>query len=168
MIQLQRIPHYLLYIFVWPYYGTLVRYTIEPLERIAAPQNDLIELGECVQDFARGKSAELKYIAFAVSFTLPSFLLYLANQITANRRPLTPVSRLRRFRGPISKVRLGPPRDYYTLRCFSPSALLSRALSTSCSSTRCAHIAPRTSPMNPATRQNTTCIWLPGRSIWIV
>ena len=124
MIQLQRIPHYLLYIFVWPYYGTLVRYTIEPLERIAAPQNDLIELGECVQDFARGKSAELKYIAFAVSFTLPSSLLYLANRITINRRPLTPVSRLRRFRGPISKVRLGPPRDYYTLRCFSPSALL--------------------------------------------
>ncbi|KAJ5342298.1 hypothetical protein N7541_011422 [Penicillium brevicompactum] len=67
MIQLQRIPHYLLYIFVWPYYGTLVRYTIEPLERIAAPQNDLIELGECVQDFARGKSAELKYIAFAAT-----------------------------------------------------------------------------------------------------
>lgn len=50
MIQLQRILHYMLYVFVWPYYGTLVRYTIEPLERIAGPQKDLIELSECVQD----------------------------------------------------------------------------------------------------------------------
>jgi hypothetical protein len=78
MIQLQRIPRYMLYAFACPYYVTLVKYTIEPLERIARPQKDLIELSECVQDFARGKSAELKYIAFAVSsFFSLAFLIFL-------------------------------------------------------------------------------------------
>jgi hypothetical protein len=92
MIQLQRIPRYMVYAFACPYYVTLLRYTIEPLERIAGPQKDLIELSECVQDFARGKSAELKYITFAVSslFSLP-FLINLSNHMATNRRPLTPV-----------------------------------------------------------------------------
>lgn len=64
---IQRVPRLMLYALVWPYYVTAVRYTIEPLERMAGAQKDLNELSECVQDFARGKAAELKYIAFAVN-----------------------------------------------------------------------------------------------------
>lgn len=66
MPQLRNLPYCVLYLFTWPYYGTLVRYTIEPLERIAAPQKDLLELSERVRDFALGKGEELKYISFAV------------------------------------------------------------------------------------------------------
>lgn len=66
MPQLRNLPYCVLYLFTWPYYGTLVRYTIEPLECIAAPQKDLLELSERVRDFALGKGEELKYISFAV------------------------------------------------------------------------------------------------------
>lgn len=68
MIRFSRVIYFALYVFTWPYYATFVRYTLEPLGRIAGPQKDLIELSQCVQDFALGKAAELKYIGFAVSF----------------------------------------------------------------------------------------------------
>jgi hypothetical protein len=68
MARLNDLLYCFLYLFTWPYYATFVRYTLEPLKRIAGPQNDLVELSQCVQDFALGKAAELKYIGFAVSF----------------------------------------------------------------------------------------------------
>lgn len=76
MPQLSYLPYYVPYLFTWPYYGTLVRYTIEPLERIAAPQKDLLELSERVRDFALGKSEELKYISFAVYSVFLSYQFY--------------------------------------------------------------------------------------------
>lgn len=77
MIRFSRVIYCVLYLFTWPYYATFVRYTLEPLARIAGPQNDLVELSQCVQDFALGKAAELKYIGFAVSFC---FLLLLNSE----------------------------------------------------------------------------------------
>ena len=68
MTGLSRVLYFALYLLTWPYYTTFVRYTLEPLGRIAGSQKDLIELSQCVQDFALGKAAELKYIGFAVSF----------------------------------------------------------------------------------------------------
>ncbi|KAL4945914.1 hypothetical protein BDV06DRAFT_209073 [Aspergillus oleicola] len=67
MPRFYNLPYYILYFFTWPYYGTLMRYTIQPLKRIAVSQKDLLSLGERVQDFALGKGTELKYVSFAAT-----------------------------------------------------------------------------------------------------
>ncbi|KAL4791928.1 hypothetical protein BDV19DRAFT_392702 [Aspergillus venezuelensis] len=67
MPRFSNVLYRIVYLFTWPYYATLRRFTIDPLEQIAAPQKDLIELTEHVQDFASGKGTELKYVTLAAT-----------------------------------------------------------------------------------------------------
>ncbi|KAL4802110.1 hypothetical protein BDV18DRAFT_164286 [Aspergillus unguis] len=90
MPHIKFLPNILLWLITWPYYSTLVRYTVEPLNCIARPQADAEQLLQDVQRFALGKATEFKYVAFA---SQPSH-------------------------GLIWPVHPGPLRGYYTRRSF--------------------------------------------------